>query len=55
MRAEVPSAFCLSGPECRSGCARVWSWMNSLRRMVGSMAKRPVGGGPSGRVLGKRE
>ena len=54
IRAEVPSARDLLGPEWRSGWARVWSWRNSARRVRGSIVKGPEGGGPEERVLGKR-
>ncbi|KAM3077479.1 hypothetical protein ACMFMG_012172 [Clarireedia jacksonii] len=53
--AEVASARVLDEEEvCRSGCAVAWRWRNSLRRVRGLILKGLAGGGPAGKVLGKR-
>lgn len=55
MAALVASARTLDDDGCRSGWYRDWRRRNSRRRERRSIGKWPVGGGPSGRVSGKKE
>ncbi len=48
------SARAFSGPEWRSGCAVDCRRRYSARRARRGMVNGPVGGGPWGRVAGKR-